>query len=154
MGQGYAGECPAEFFTPWMPCKCADARCALKMQAAVTKLRNDAVVVPLNQQKPLNTSGEKQQGAEDGLQLSSVDPDLADVAVAGESRAAESKGGAGAGTEGKMGTEEKGWEPGKNPKGMRIEDAFRESGPASMGLRGSEQVCLVASSASNYCFRP
>ncbi|CAL5228891.1 g12106 [Coccomyxa viridis] len=108
-------------------------------EAAVTKLRNDAVVVPLSQQKPLNASEAAQQGAEDGLQLSSVDPDLADVAVVVESRAADGKGGAGAGREGGKGTEVKGWEPGKNPKGMRIEDAFRESGPASMGLRGSEQ---------------
>ncbi len=131
-----------------MPCKRADVGCALAMQAAVTKLRNDAVVVPLSQQKPLNASEAAQQGAEDGLQLSSVDPDLADVAVVVESRAADGKGGAGAGREGGKGTEVKGWEPGKNPKGMRIEDAFRESGPASMGLRGSEQVRLSASNAS------
>ena len=125
------------------------AFCVMALQAAVTKLRNDAVVVPLNKQKPLNASGAAQQGAEEGLQLSSVDPDLADVAVVAESRAAESKGGAGAGSEGGKGTEKKGWEPGKNPKGMRIEDAFRESGPASMGLRGNEQVCLIASAASS-----
>lgn len=106
----------------------------------MTKLRNDGVVVPLSQQKPLNVSGAAQQSAEEGLQLSSVDPDLADVAVVAESRAAEGKGGAGAGSEGRAGMGKPGWEPGKNPKGMRIEDAFRESGPASMGLRGSGQV--------------
>ena len=120
----------------------------LALQAAVTKLRNDAVVVPLNQQGPLNASGAAQQGADEGLQLSSVDPDLADATVAANSKAAEIKGGAGAGDAGGKGTGETGWVPGKNPKGMRIEDAFRESGPASMGLRGSGQVCGAASIAS------
>ena len=129
-------------------CKGAHARCALALQAAVTKLRNDAVVVPLSQQGPLNASGAAQQGADEGLQLSSMNPDLAEAAVAADSKAAKSKGVAEAGSEGGKGTGETDWMPGKNPKGMRIEDAFRESAPASMGLRGSGQVCWVASKVS------
>ena len=60
----------------------------LSPQAAVTKLRNDAVVVPLNQQGPLNDTaagaGQQSAGNEDPL-LSSMDPDLADAGVAADS---------------------------------------------------------------------
>ena len=120
----------------------------LALQAAVTKLRNDAVVVPLNQQGPINASEQAQQVAdEEGLQLSSIDPDLADAAVIVDSKAMENKAGAekqaGRGSEGKAGVGEKAWEAGKNPKGMRIEDAFRDSGPAGMGMKGAGQVRVL-----------
>jgi len=120
----------------------------LAVQAAVTKLRNDAVVVPLNQQGPINASEQAQQVAdEEGLQLSSIDPDLADAAVIVDSKAMENKAGAekqaGRGSEGKAGVGDNAWEAGKNPKGMRIEDAFKDSGPASMGMKGAGQVRVL-----------
>ena len=130
---------------------------SLALQAAVTRLRNDAVVVPLNQQGPINASRQAQQDAdEEGLQLSSIDPDLADAAVILDSKAMEDKAGgeeqAGRGSEGKAGVGEKAWEAGKNPKGMRIEDAFRDSGPAGMGMKGAGQVRVLVHHMWSICW--
>ena len=117
----------------------------LSLQAAVTKLRNDAVVVPLNQQGPLNdtSAGAGKQGAgeEDPL-LSSMDPDLADAGVTADSTAGAqiqrgredaSRAGSGGG----------GWQIGTNPKGMSIEDAFRDPGPA-LGMDGAQVPLQMA----------
>lgn len=66
-----------------------DVYCA---QAAVTKMRNDAVVVPLRQQAPSNASGDSAEVPSDSEAaaaanrgatnpLTSIDPDLADAAA-------------------------------------------------------------------------
>ena len=71
-----------------------------RAQAAVTKMRNDAVVVPLRQQAPSNASGDSAQvpsnseaAATRGSTnpLTSVDPDLADAAATGAGIAGERK---------------------------------------------------------------
>ena len=117
----------------------------LSLQAAVTKLRNDAVVVPLNQQGPLNdtSAGAGKQGAgkEDPL-LSSMDPDLADAGVAADSTAGAQLQHSREGVS-KAGSGEGGWQAGTNPKGMRIEDAFRDPGPA-MGMAGAQVPLQMA----------
>ena len=111
----------------------------LSLQAAVTKLRNDAVVVPLNQQGPLNgtAAGAGKQGAsEEEPLLSSMDPDLADARVTADSTAGAQIQHGRDGVS-KAGSGEGGWQAGTNPKGMRIEDAFRDPGPA-MGMAGAQ----------------
>ena len=119
----------------------------------MSKLRNDAVVVPLNQQGPLNdtSAGAGKQGAsEEDPPLSSMDPDLADAGVTADSTA-------GAqlqhGREGvsKAGSGEGGWQAGTNPKGMRIEDAFRDPDPM-MGTASAQvllqMVCVTYAGSS------
>ena len=70
----------------------------------MTKLRNDGVVVPLNQQRPLNASGlsDQDEGSTEGLLLSSIDPDLADAAVSADSKALDGRGSVGEGQAAKV----------------------------------------------------
>lgn len=70
----------------------------------MTKLRNDGVVVPLNQQRPLNASGlpDQDEGSTEGLPLSSIDPDLADAAVTANSKALGGRGSVGEGQAAKV----------------------------------------------------
>ena len=72
------------------------AECTVFMQAAVTKMQNDAVVVPLRRQAPANATGEaraadKQQEPDQAIEkggpkqanpLMAIDPNLADAAGA------------------------------------------------------------------------
>lgn len=91
----------------------------------------------MDQQKPSNaTSADaglpKQDASREGLPLSAVDPDLADVAAAVDGQPwAQAQPRKQAGR--KTGLREKGWEALKNTKGVRKEAASAESGRASMG---------------------
>ena len=80
----------------------ADRSNICRAQAAVTKMRNDAVVVPLRQQAPSNASGDSAQVPSNSKAaaaatrgstnpLTSVDPDLADAAATGAGIAGERK---------------------------------------------------------------
>ena len=121
----------------------------LALQAAVTKLRNDAVVVPLSQQGPLNdtSAGAGKQGAgEEDPPLTSMDPDLADARVTADSTAGVQ---VQRSREDEAGSGEGGWQAGTNPKDMRIEDAFRDPGPRMEGTQVPLHMAHVTHAGSS-----
>ncbi|CAL8462817.1 g2351 [Coccomyxa elongata] len=123
--------------------------------AAVTKMRNDAVVVPLRQQAPSNASGDSAQvpsnteaaaAANRGATnpLTSVDPDLADAAATSVGIAGEQKKkGTAEGKPGALGEGEPPPAPGgqgeaRGASGLPIEEAFRNA-----SVNGSRSDLIV-----------